>query len=241
MKILAVDTTAKACSVSLVENGRVLGENFVNLSFTHSQTMMPMCSQLLENAKLPLSQIDAFAVSTGPGSFTGLRIGLSAVKGMAFALNKPCVAVSTLDALAQNVSQWQGIICPVMDARCNQVYNALYESTGDGLRKLTEDRALMLDQLLQELKTFEKPVILVGDGADLCYNRYQGEICGLAIANPQNRFQRASSVGILAEQKALEGEVLSASEILPSYLRLPQAQRELIKKKQMEKEKGTKT
>ncbi|MGI5957922.1 MAG: tRNA (adenosine(37)-N6)-threonylcarbamoyltransferase complex dimerization subunit type 1 TsaB [Massiliimalia sp.] len=234
MKILAVDTTAKACSVSLIQDNRVLAENFVNLNFTHSQTMMPMCQQLLENAKISLKEVDAFAVSTGPGSFTGLRIGLSAVKGMAFALQKPCIGVSTLDALAQNVAEFPGIICAVMDARCHQVYNALYENQNGVLNKLTDDRALMIDELLEQLKNFQKPIILVGDGADLCYNAYKDILEQLVLAHPQNRFQRASSVGMLAAQKAEQGEFLSPSEILPSYLRLPQAQRELLQKKQQQ-------
>lgn len=233
MKIFAFDTTAKASSVSLVSDDRVLAEFSVNLNFTHSQTIMPMCENLLSCCQIPLTEIDAFAVSTGPGSFTGLRIGLSAVKGMAFSLGKSCVSVSTLDALAENFANFPGIVCAVMDARCRQVYNAIYQGDGSSLNKLTEDRALMLDELLEELKQCKQSIILVGDGADLCYNSFKDSLPEILLAEKNNRFQRASSVGLLAVRKAEQGELLSASEIIPQYLRLPQAERELLKKKKI--------
>lgn len=237
MKLLAMDTTAKVSSVALLSEEKVLAEYTVNLSFTHSQTVMPMCENLLACCQIPLEDIDAFAVSTGPGSFTGLRIGLSAVKGMAYALNKPCISVSTLDALSRNAVGFDGVVCCVMDARCKQVYNALYQSTPDGtLEKLTEDRALLLDELAEELKSQKKNIILVGDGADLCYNEYQEHIPNIQLAPIHNRYQRASSVGLAALDKWKSGDTLSASDIIPHYLRLPQAERE--RKRQQEQQKA---
>lgn len=231
MNILAFDTTAKVSSVSVVNEEKVLAEFSANLNFTHSQTIMPMCEQLLSCCQLSLKDIDAFAVSTGSGSFTGLRIGLSAVKGMAFALNKPCISISTLDALAKNCANFHGIICAVMDARCNQVYNAVYEGSGMEIQKLTDDRALLLDELLEELKQCKQSIILVGDGSDLCYNKFKEFLPQLVLSEQNNRYQRASSVGLLAIEKAKKEQFLSASEIIPQYLRLPQAERERLKKK----------
>lgn len=241
MNILCMDTTAKVSSVSIVSEEKVLGEYNVNLPFTHSQTAMPMVEQLLKTCGLQVSDMDAFAVSTGPGSFTGLRIGLSAIKGMAFAAGKPCIGVSTLDALAQNVCDTEGIICAVMDARCNQVYQALFQSGEGRLTKLTEDRAIFLSDLTEELQAIKKSIILVGDGADLCYNKLKGLLPGLRLAAPQSRYQHASSVGQLALCKLATGEVLTASEILPQYLRLPQAERERNKRLQTETPKGAKS
>ena len=235
MKILALDTSAKVSSVSVVTEDRVLAEFSAHLNLTHSQTIMPMCEQLLSCCQIPLEEIDAFAVSRGPGSFTGLRIGISAVKGMAYALGKPCIAVSTLDALSFNGRQFEGILCCVMDARCNQVYNALYESNHTSLTKLTEDRALFIDELSQELKELQKPVLLIGDGAELCYNKLNGILPDLVLAPENNRYQRASSVGLVALEKAKQGEFISPSQLIPQYLRLPQAQRERMKKLEEQK------
>lgn len=230
MKILAIDTTAKVSSVSIVSDEKILAEYSVNLNLTHSQTAMFMCENILSCCRLTVADLDAFAVSTGPGSFTGLRIGLAAVKGMAYPFQKPCISVSTLDALAQNLSNFSGYVCAVMDARCRQVYNSIYLGNGRDLTKIIPDRACMTEDLLKELKDFKKSVILVGDGADLCYNQYQEAFPEILIAEKNNRFQRASSVGLLAVQKMRRGEILSASEIVPQYLRLPQAERERLKK-----------
>lgn len=234
--ILAFDTTAKVSSVSLVSEQKVLAEYSVNLNFTHSQTLMPMCESLLRCCGIGLQEIDLFAAANGPGSFTGLRIGIAAVKGLAFACQKDCVAVSTLDALCQNVSGFEGIICSVMDARCNQVYHALYRSHADGTaEKITEDCAITIEALLKELTALHQPVMLVGDGADLCYSSYKDSLPGCVIAGSSHRYQSASSVGILAVRKAQCGQTVSAASLSPEYLRLPQAQRELIKKSKEKK------
>ena len=170
MKILAIESSAKAASVAITDNQKILGEFYLNIGLTHSQTLAPMIQNLLESTNLSIDEIDAFAVAVGPGSFTGIRIGVSTIKGMAFALNKPCIGVSTLEGMAFNIPIYEGIICASMDARCNQVYNALFEIK-DGLpKRLTNDRAISIENLKQELKLSQKKVIFVGDGAEICYN-----------------------------------------------------------------------
>lgn len=231
MNILSLDTSAKAASVSVVTEQKVLAEYSVNVNLTHSQTIMPMCENLLSCCGVSLEQIDYFAVSNGPGSFTGLRIGISAIKGMAYALQKPCVAVSTLEALSYNSSDFTGMICCVMDARCNQVYNAIYRHSPSEHNCLVSDQAVSVQQLQQQLLSLAQPILLVGDGADLCYNEYQKTIPDIQLSGIANRYQRASSVGLAAIQKIKNGQTLSASDLTPEYLRLPQAQRELMKKR----------
>lgn len=231
MKILAMDTSAKAAGVCLLDETKILAEYSANLGLTHSQTIMLMCEHLLSQSRISPEEIDYFAVSNGPGSFTGLRIGIAAVKGMAYAAGKPCVAVSTLDALAYNAVDFSGTVCCVMDARCKQVYNALYDVQPGTIIKRIPDRAISLEELGSELKMEKNPVILVGDGADLCYNEYQGLLTGLVLSGAANRYQRASSVGLAALEKIRKGETISAAELTPEYLRLPQAQRELMKKR----------
>ena len=226
MRILAADTSAKAASVAVTDNGKLLGEYFVNIGLTHSQTFMPMCEQLLKTLDLNIENIDVLAISAGPGSFTGIRIGMAAIKGMAFGRDIKCVSVSTLESLAYNVSFFDGIICPVMDARCGQVYNALFENNNGRLQRIVPDRAISIEELNKELLLYKKKCILVGDGAELCYNHLDSD--NNIFISPQSlRFQRASSVAAAAEDKPL----ISANEIKPIYLRLPQAERELIEKK----------
>ena len=173
MKILAIECSAVPCSAAVIEDGKIIASGFVNVKLTHSQTLMPMIEAVLASAQLKLSDIDGFAVSAGPGSFTGIRIGISAVKGMAAAKKKPCAAISTLRAMAENFRDTQCIVCTVMDARCNQVYNALFDCSEGGVTRLTEDRALLCEELKEELKTVlentQKRVIIVGDGSDVFY------------------------------------------------------------------------
>lgn len=228
MRILAVDTSAKVSSVSVVEDNSVLAEFNINMGLTHSQTLMPMVDDCLKEAKISLDTIDAFAVSAGPGSFTGIRIGIGAVKGLAYGLNKPCVALSTLEGLANNVACFSGIICPVMDARCSQVYTAFFEAENQSLTRLSEDRAISIDELYDLLTSFKKNIIFVGDGADLCYNKLKDKLPNLYLAPPSVKFQRASSVGLSAIKKAQSGETVSAAEIMPCYLRLPQGWKESV-------------
>lgn len=223
MKILALDTSSQAASAALLEDGKLLGESFINIPTTHSQTILPMAQQLLTAVGIPLAEIDRFAVTCGPGSFTGLRIGLSAIKGMAFALNKPCCGVSTLESLAWNLAGWSGLVCPVMDARCKQVYTALFDCSDGTPRRLWEDQALSIEEWQTKLPP-GKSVILVGDGARLCYNSFEKIPDGLTTAPAHLLYQRAASVALCAQ----EGELVSPGQLVPAYLRLPQAQRELL-------------
>lgn len=241
MKIMGIDTSATAASVSICEGERVLSEFFVNVKLTHSQTMMPMVQAALDCAMLSLSDIDVFAVANGPGSFTGLRIGIAAVKGMAFAQEKPCVGISTLEAIAQNAVSVPGILCPVMDARVKQVYNALFESDGRQLTRLCPDRALTIAELLEELRVMDRPIILVGDGAQLCYQEFANQLPQVVLVQPNIRYQRASSVCMLAAREIEQGKTVSADALGVQYLRLPQAQRERnarLQKEKEQKEKG---
>ena len=232
MKILAIDTSAKSASVAVTDGGEIKGEFFINTMLTHSETLMPMVDAVLKSTRITLGEIDCFAVNTGPGSFTGLRIGIAAVKGLAFAGNKPCAAVSTLESMAFNLSAPDTVVCAVMDARCNQVYNALFDVSGEKPQRLCEDRALTIDELAEQLKRIQKKIVLIGDGAQLCYSRMSGEL-PVELAAENIRFQRASSTAFAAELTAAEGKTVSGSELMPQYLRLPQAQRELIAKQKL--------
>ena len=226
--LLSLDTSSLAASAALWEDERLLGEFFINAKLTHSQTAMPMVEDLLKATQTSLSQVDLFAVSTGPGSFTGLRIGIAAVKGMAHALGKPCIPVSTLKGMAYNLLGFDGYVCPVMDARCQQVYTALFEMVGGRPVQVEEDSAIPLTQLENRLSRLSKRVFLVGDGAKLCYNECIGSCPNIVLAPPSLLFQKASSVA----QAALEDleAAVPAAELAPAYLRLPQAERELLRK-----------
>ena len=162
MKIFAVDTSAKSASVALVEDGVIKGEHFINTMLTHSETLMPMADSLFKSVRTEPKDIDCFAVNCGPGSFTGLRIGIAAVKGMAYALDKPCAAVSTLEAMAYSMPYSDGVVCAVMDARCQQVYNALFRMNNGVPERLTEDRAMSIEQLGKELKQYNETIMLTG-------------------------------------------------------------------------------
>ena len=226
MKILALETSAKAASAAVIEDGRVVCSAYQSTGLTHSRTLMPMVKAMLENADLIAADMDAVAVAKGPGSFTGIRIGVAAAKGLAYAIGKPIAGVSTLEAMAGNVA-WAGgrIIC-AMDARRNQVYNAVFDSCGGQLVRLVPDRAIGLDLLADELKNDKSPKIVVGDGAHLCYNYLSENGISCRLAPPHLILQNAVSVGLAAEQIARSGGLQSPQELVPAYLRLSQAERE---------------
>ena len=230
MKILAVDTSATAASVAVAEENKLIGEFSINTALTHSQTLMAMVDELLKNTGLSVNDIDAAAVNAGPGSFTGVRIGVAAVKGIAFPKNLPCVSVSTLESMAYNMLGNDCIVCSVMDARCSQVYNALFRVKGCTVTRMTDDRALSLTDLKNELQNINEKVVLVGDGAVLCSKFLGEELENIMLAPFNNRIQTASSVAYAAFEKINNGETVKADELMPVYLRLPQAQRELNKK-----------
>lgn len=227
MKILAVECTASPVSAALADNGKILGEYFLNQKTTHSQTLMPMIDSLLKLCSLNPNDIDAFAVPVGPGSFTGVRIGVSAVKGLAEPINKPCIPVSVLEAMAYNMEAIDCIVCAVMDARCNQFYNALFKIESGKIERLCEDRAILKDDLIKEVALLEcgsLPIFAVGDGADIFYEAAKDKLDNLKLTPEHLKYQRATGVYKVAENSET---FVSAEDLLPTYLRLPQAEREL--------------
>ena len=222
MLILAFESSAKPASAALVKGGQLLSQYMQCSALTHSRTLLPMAEDMLKNAELRLSDVDLIAVAHGPGSFTGIRIGVSTVKGLAWAAEKPCVGVSTLEAMAWHGLAVGGYICPVMDARRSQVYNALFKIENGRPVRMTEDRPIALEELAKEVTALGAPVFLIGDGAALCFEYFtaHGVPCGMA---PDNlRWQDAWGVAMAAADKTPG----NADELLPVYLRLSQAERE---------------
>ena len=234
MKILSVECSAGPASAAIIENEKLIASAFINVKLTHSQTLMPMVKNLLDSSLISLDDIDAFAVSVGPGSFTGIRIGISAIKGLAAKNKIPCIPVSTLEGMAQLHKSENCIVCAVMDARCNQVYNALFKIENTIITRLCPDRALLCDELAEELKKYSsEKIIITGDGADLFYS-YVKELENIKLAIEHQKFQSAVGIAFASLEKN-KSEYVSSNELLPVYLRLPQAEREL-KKKQENKE-----
>ena len=231
MKLLGVDSTATAASVAVRSDGKLLAVNFSNTGLTHSQTLLKMVDDALSTAGIKISDIDAFAVSVGPGSFTGVRIGTSLVKGMAQPLGKKCVSVSTLEAIAKPLENTGVYAVSVMDARCNQVYTAQFDCE-EGLKRMTEDEAISISDLTESLKTIDKKIVLIGDGARLCFDKMKDDIPAITIAPLNIRYQSAASVALIANEKINSQEecLVEAAQLLPDYLRLSQAERELKKK-----------
>lgn len=238
MQILAFESSAKAASVALLTDGMLTAEVFQNCGLTHSVTLLTMAEDLLRQTNQTLQRIDLFAAAHGPGSFTGVRIGVSAVKGLAWGQNKPCMGVSTLAAMAMLHASQDGILCPVMDARRNQVYNALFLVEKGKIQRLTPDRAIAISDLAEELKQRTGKNILVGDGAQLCYNSLQESRLELVLVPEHVRLQRASGVALAAWRNLQTGGSMNAAELLPSYLRLSQAERERMEKLEKEHKEG---
>lgn len=228
MRILSMDSSSVSASAAVTENGRILAEEFVNNGYTHSATLMPIIEKVLKVSETSVSDLDLLAITNGPGSFTGVRIGIASAKGICDAANIPCFAVSTLEAIAKPLNTKDALAVSVMDARCNQVYTASFYM---GKRE-TEDRAILISELLNELKNEKRDIILIGDGALMCYEKMQSELCGISVADEEIRLVHASNIGFLAEEKVNNGEdTMKSEKLLPFYLRLPQAERELKAKK----------
>ena len=230
MKILALETSATAASAAVCEDEALVAQCFQRTGLTHSATLMPMVESMLKTAGLKLDEIDLIAVAAGPGSFTGLRIGVSAAKGLAWPSHKPCAGVSTLEAMAWQLCGMEGCVCAAMDARRQQVYNALFELKEEKPVRLTPDRAISLKDLMLELGNTKKAQIVVGDGAHLCYNAFQE--CGFPVkmAPPHLRFQTAWGVARCALEQARTGQLTDATKLIPQYHRLSQAERERLAK-----------
>ena len=235
MLILAFDSTAKAASVAITDGERALAEYTVDNGLTQSELLLPMAESLISSLKISFSDIDIYAAATGPGSFTGVRIGAALVKGLAFGREIPCIEVSTLEALAENLAPLRGILLPCMDARRGQVYNAIFKSDDGGLKRLTPDRAISLDELADEISAIEEPIYLSGDGAELAKRHFAAR--GIKIQDTPALLinQSAASVARTAYRKYLSGEYKSDSNFSPSYLRLPQAERERLEREVAQK------
>lgn len=232
MRILAFETSAKAASVALMDDENLLAESYQNIGLTHSQTLMSMAESLLTHCGYTPHDVQAVAVAAGPGSFTGVRIGVAAAKGFAWGKELPCYGVSTLEAMSLNLGVYEGIVCPVMDARRNQVYNALFQAESGKLIRLQPDRAISLVDLALELKEMAKPIFLVGDGSDLCYNTIVGNVPNL-IPPPLHRMhQRAAGVAMAAQAMITAGLPGDGAALCPNYLRLSQAERERLAREQ---------
>ncbi len=222
MLILAFESSAKAASVALCRDGTLLSQYTQCSALTHSRTLLPMAEDLLKNVEIPLDAVDLFAVAHGPGSFTGIRIGVSTVKGLAWASQKPCTGVSTLEAMAWHGLAAGGLICPVMDARRNQVYNALFRIKDGKPLRLCEDRPIALEELSEQLRTLGEPAFLVGDGSELTARHLSQAGLPFRMAPENLRWQSAWGVAMASADKAPG----TADTLLPVYLRLSQAERE---------------
>ena len=222
MLILAFESSAKAASVALCRDGQLVSQYSQCSGLTHSRTLLPMAEDMLKNAELTIADVDGFAVAHGPGSFTGIRIGVSTVKGLAWASDKPCVGVSTLEALAWNGVGVGGYVCPVMDARRSQVYNAIFEIKDGRPVRLTPDRPIALAELMEEIRALGAPVLLLGDGAKLTGDYFTANGLAFSMAPENIRWQSAWGVAMAAQDKSFG----SADALLPVYLRLSQAERE---------------
>ena len=218
-----METSAKAVSAAVTEDGKVLCAGYQDTGLTHSRTLMPIVEHILKNTGLTMTDIDAVAVAAGPGSFTGIRIGVAAAKGLAFALDKPVAPVSTLAAMARNVAFADGLIICAMDARRNQIYNALFEAVDGQLTRLTPDRAIGLAELAKELTDDPRLKTVVGDGAKLCASYLTEHGIACRLAPPHLIMQNAMSVALEAEQLASENKLVSSQALEPVYLRPAQA------------------
>ncbi|MBR3973898.1 MAG: tRNA (adenosine(37)-N6)-threonylcarbamoyltransferase complex dimerization subunit type 1 TsaB [Oscillospiraceae bacterium] len=230
MLILAFETSAKAASVAVMDDSKLLAESYQNTGLTHSQTLMIMAEDTLNQCGKTAADVTAVAVAEGPGSFTGVRIGVAAAKGFAWGKEIPCYGISTLEAMAESLGIYNGYICACMDARRSQVYNAIFYADGGQIERRSEDRAISLDDLAKELEYLDGPIFLVGDGSNLTFNTLKDQVPELVLPPEHRMHQRAVGVAILARKQAMAGEAPSGGALTPNYLRLSQAEREKLEK-----------
>ena len=231
MLILAFEPSAKAASVALTENGKLLGESYQNTGMTHSQTLLVMAEDLLKQIGKTAADVTAVAVAAGPGSFTGVRIGVAAAKGFAWAKELPCYGVSTLEAMALSLGIFEGTVCACMDARRAQVYNGLFSVKNGEISRISEDRAISIADLSAELQNIQGPIYLVGDGAELV-KRTLTDLPDLILPAEHRRHQRATGVGLAALKQIAAGMDADPNALTPNYLRLSQAERERLERQQ---------
>ena len=239
MKVLAIDSSGLVASVALVEETVMLAEYTINYKKTHSQTLLPMIQEIVDMTDTKLEEIDAIAVAGGPGSFTGLRIGSATAKGLGLALDKPIISVPTVDGLAYNFYGYEQLICPLMDARRNQVYTGIYTFQQERFIVLKEQCAVAIEEIVEQVETIaeqeNKQVLFLGDGVPV-HKAYIDETlkAGHMYAAPQQNGQRAGAVGVRAIQLAKEGKLEQAAEHKPEYLRLSQAERERLQRQELQ-------
>ncbi len=232
MLTFGIDTCCMAATAALVNENVLVAETVINRKKTHSELMMPQIENMFRAAEISPSEVDVFAVAVGPGSFTGVRIGVATAKAMAQGVDKPCVAVSTLEALAYASKFFDGIAAPILDARRDQVYNALFECGTSGLTRLTDDRALGLEKLLEEIKALDKNVIFMGDGCLVFRDRIEEVLGERAFFAPKiTAMNLGGAVAELGAIKYKEEGGIHYSSLVPSYVRLSQAERDLLLKK----------
>lgn len=238
MRVLAIDSSGLTATVAIVEDDTTIAEFTINYKKTHSQTLLPMIDEMVKMVEADLNTIDAIAVAGGPGSFTGLRIGSATAKGLGLALGKPLIHIPTAEAMAYSIYGCEDIICPIMDARRNQVYTGIYQMDGDKLQVLEAQMAVGIDELAKKLCTYGKPVIFLGDGVPVHKDRLEKELMtdqDIAFAPAHMNQQRAAAVGMLGIQYYKEGKTETAMEHKPDYLRVSQAEREREERLKAEK------
>lgn len=229
MKILSIDSSGLVASVAVIEDDQVICDYSINYKKTHSQTLVPMLDEIKKMTELDLSTIDAIAIAKGPGSFTGLRIGSATAKGLGLALDKPLIPVGTLEGLAMNMWGYDGLICPIMDARRDQVYTGIYRFEGGNLETVAEQSPEGVDELVEKLNTYSDRVIFLGDGCPVYKEFISANMkVSYEFAPAHMNRQRAAALGVLAMKYYSEGKIESAAEHKPEYLRLPQAERERL-------------
>lgn len=237
MLIFGIDTCCMAATAALVDDCKLVAQTVVNRNKTHSQIMMPQIEEMFNIAEIDPLDVDVFAAAVGPGSFTGVRIGVATAKAMAQAANRPCVAVSTLEALAYSSKYFDGIAVPILDARRNQVYNALFDCGKDGMVRITEDRALALDALIEELKGLDRDCLFMGDGVLVFEDEIREKLGKKAFFAPKTvAMNLGGAVAELGAEKFKKGETVTYSDLVPSYVRLSQAERDRLEKLKAEKQ-----
>ena len=238
MKILALDSSGLIASVAIVDGDNMVAEYTVNYKKTHSQTLLPMLDEIVKMTQLELAEIDAIAVAAGPGSFTGLRIGSATAKGLGLALDKPIIPIPTVDGLAFNLFGVDGLVCPLMDARRNQVYTGLYTFENNEMKVKSPQKAVAIEEILEEINQIGEPVIFLGDGVPVQKENIK-EIVKVPyrFAPAHLSRQRAGALGVLAQTYLKEGKIEHAREHKPEYLRLSQAERERMEREKKEQAK----
>ena len=228
MKIIAIDASGIAGSVAYMKDGQLVGEYYICHKLTHSETIMPMLEHLKDLIGIELDEVDAIAVTSGPGSFTGLRIGVATAKAMALALQVPVIGVPTLDVIAHNMVYTDKLICPIMDARRNQVYTSLYKWNKEVLERIADHNALDMGELLQNLNDREEDIIFIGDGIEVFKGQILDTLGERAKFAPSFlKMQRASTLGHIACEEYAKGNTVDADLFAPIYLRKSQAEREI--------------